>query len=48
MVDIPDDLLARVLDAAARVKKCDYELFSDGLQSELGLMGGCAKIYCKL
>ena len=47
-VDTRHDFIARILDAAARVKKCDYELFSGGLQSELGLMVGCAKIYCKL
>jgi hypothetical protein len=47
-VDAPDELPAVVLDGAARVKKCDYEIFADELHSELGLTMRFFNIYCEL
>ena len=47
-VDTPDELPARILDPAARVKKCDYEIFADELKSKLGLAVGFANNYCEL
>jgi hypothetical protein len=39
-VDTPDEFPTRILDAAATIKRCDYEIFADELQSELGLTVG--------
>jgi len=47
-VDTPDEFTARILDAAASIKRCNYELFADELQSELGLTVGFANNYYEL
>jgi hypothetical protein len=53
-VKTPDELLARILDAAACIKKREYQLrkknaiFAHELQSARKLTVGFANIYCEL
>ena len=51
-VDKRDELLARILDVAARIKKREYQLreqqaiITHGMQNELRLKLGFSNIYC--
>jgi hypothetical protein len=55
MMDIPDELLARILVAAARIKVTrkinsdkQHAIFAHTLHSVLRLTAGLAKTYCEL
>jgi hypothetical protein len=53
-MDAQDELLARILNAAARIKKREgnsheqHAIFAQDLQSELWLTVGFSNIYCEV
>jgi hypothetical protein len=53
-MDTPDEFLARILDVAACINKCEdhsdeqHAIFAHELRSALGLAVGFLNIYCEL